>query len=220
MKRPSKSSSVVRRPSGGASGVNRPTTVDAARAAAYALGTLPDDQRATFEERLATSPALREEVDALRAVGDEIALAAPPVAPSPGVRERLLARIATEAAMAGDAGAGAQASPEARPRPPLPDLLFALAGDATWRPIAPSVEMRVLARGDGGASYVLRLAPGGSIPAHAHRHVEHTFVLSGSIVVENTLCHVGDYHRAAAGTRHAPPYSAEGCTILVMETLA
>lgn len=210
---------------------------DAARAASYVLGLLPDEQRAAFEERVAASPALRDEVASLRAVADELTLAAPPVEPSSGVRERLLARVAAEAAAVGTRGAAvatvagargdeAEREPAAAPtpagssrapRPPLPELLFALAPDASWTQVAPGLEVRLLARGDGGASYVLRLAPGASIPTHAHRRVEHTYVLSGSIEVEGTLCRAGDYHRAAAGTRHDAPHSAEGCTLLVVE---
>ena len=182
-------------------------TVDAARAALYALGALPHDQVAAFEERLRTSPALRSELEALREAAAELALAPAPVAPRPEVRERLLARIRSDASAA--------AAP-----PAMPDLLFALATDGAWLPFCPGIEQRELARTAEGASYLLRVAPGATIPDHAHPRVEHSYVLSGSIEVEGVLCHAGDYHRAAIGTAHAAFFSLEGCVMLVVEATA
>jgi anti-sigma factor ChrR (cupin superfamily) len=86
--------------------------------------------------------------------------------------------------------------------------------------MGPGIQLRMLARSAEGSSYVLRVAPGGTIPAHEHRRVEHSYILSGSLVVGGTLCHAGDYHRAAAGTRHDPPYSADGCVVLIVESAA
>jgi anti-sigma factor ChrR (cupin superfamily) len=201
--------------------VKRPTTLDAAKAAALALGTLPADAAAELEERIAASPALREEVDALRAVADELLLAAEPAEPRPAVRERLLARVAADAARA-TAGCGTEAATATPPpaRPPMPDLLFALEPDAVWKEVAPGLQRRLLSRGADATSYVLRVAPGATIPAHDHACVEHLYVLSGSIDVDGTLCHAGDYHRAEQGTHHHAPWSAEGCSVLVVESVA
>ena len=200
--------------------MKRSTTLDAAKAAAFALGTLPADAAAELEERIAASPALREEVDALRAVADELLLAAEPVEPRAGVRERLLARVAADAAGATAAASGAATAVPRPTRPPLPDLLFALEPDAVWKDVAPGLQRRLLSRGADATSYVLRVAPGATIPAHDHACVEHLFVLSGSIDVDGTLCHAGDYHRAAQGTRHHAPWSKEGCSVLVVESVA
>lgn len=212
--------------------MKRPTTVDAARAAALVLGALADDARTDLEQRMAASPALREEIATLRAVADELLLAPPPVAPDPALRDSVLARVAAEAAGASRAAAhaagtspstadAARAGSAARheARPPLPDLLFALEPDAVWKDIVPGLQRRLLSRGPDATSYVLRVAPGATIPAHDHACVEHLFVLSGSIDVDGTLCHAGDYHRAAQGTHHAMPYSAEGCVVLVVESV-
>jgi anti-sigma factor RsiW len=187
--------------------VKHPPSVDAARAALYALGALPAEQLAAFEERLATSAALRADVEALRATADELALAAAPVAPRPEARARLLARVRAEAGAA-------------PPSPALPDLLFALRADESWIQVCPGIERRDLSRATGGASYLLRVAAGSTIPDHQHRRVEHSYVLSGSIEVAGTLCHAGDYHRAAAGTQHVAPRSADGCVMLVVEATA
>jgi len=188
--------------------VKRPPSVDAARAALYALGALPADQLAAFEKRLAASPTLRADVESLRIATDELLLAAEPVAPQRAVRDQLLARVNAEAATA------------APPPPALPDLVFALRADETWIPVCPGIERRELSRAAGGASYLLRITAGATIPDHEHRRVEHTYVLSGSIEVAGTLCHAGDYHRAAAGTQHVAPRSADGCVMLVVEATA
>lgn len=207
--------------------MKRPTTVDASRAASFVLGTLPDDARIEMEERIAASPALRAEVETLRAVVEELALAAPPVAPRAAVRERLLAQVAAEASSssarpARPAGPASDVpASRARPAPPpLPDLLFAFDHEAQWIRVAPGLESRVLSHSADGLSYVLRVAPGASVPTHAHRRVEHSYILSGSIDVEGTLCRAGDYHRASAGTRHTDFFSKEGCVMLILEASA
>lgn len=187
--------------------MKRSSTHDATKAAAFVLGALPADAAAELADRIAASPALREEVESLRAVADEMLLVAEPVEPRATVRERLLASVAADATVTVPAK-----------RPPLPDLLFALEPDAVWKDVAPGLQRRPLARGADATSYVLRVAPGATIPAHDHSCVEHLFVLSGSIDVDGTLCHSGDYHRAAQGTHHHAPYSAEGCTVLVVES--
>lgn len=197
--------------------MKRSTTADATKAAALVLGALPDDAVADLEERIAASPALREEVASLRQVADELLLAPEPVPPRDAVRERLLARVATDAT--GATGPGA--TPPARAaRPPLADLMFAFEPDAVWKEIAPGLQRRLLSRGSDATTYVLRVAAGATIPVHDHACVEHLYVLDGSIDVDGTLCHTGDYHRAAQGTRHHAPYSAEGCSVLVVESAA
>ena len=186
--------------------MKRPPTQDAARAAELVLGAFRPDAVADLQQRIDASPALREEVESLRAVADELLLAAEPVAPRAELRDSVLARVAAEAAAATPA------------RPPLPDLLFALDADAVWKDVGPGLQRRLLSRGADATSYVVRVAPGATIPAHRHERVEHSYILSGSIDVEGTLCRAGDYHRAAAGTHHRGPYSAEGCVILLVES--
>jgi anti-sigma factor ChrR (cupin superfamily) len=187
--------------------VKRSPTADAARAALYALGALPREQQAAFEERLAGSAALRAEVEALHAAAVELLLAPDAVTPRPQVRERVLA-AARGAARAGE------------PRPPLPDLLFALRADDVWIEMGAGLARRELAITPTGASYLIRVAPGATIPDHHHAHVEHSFVLSGSIEVEGTMCRAGDYHRAATGTAHTAFYSRQGCLMLIVEAAA
>jgi anti-sigma-K factor RskA len=59
--------------------------------APYALGALDDDERASFEQHLATCPQCAAEVRELQEVAGLLATAAKPVAPPPALRERILA---------------------------------------------------------------------------------------------------------------------------------
>ena len=91
-------------------------------------------------------------------------------------------------------------------------ILIAAAAAVAW------AKHQYTAPGPSAVAACVRVAPGATIPAHRHERVEHSYILSGSIDVEGTLCRAGDYHRAAAGTHHRGPYSAEGCVILLVES--
>jgi anti-sigma factor RsiW len=98
--------------------------------AAYLLGALADAQRREFEAHLATCAQCREDLLSLRVVADALPLAVPPVAPPPGLRERMMATVRAEADVL--SAAGAAADRPARPAPARPRRL-------TWsfgRPLA------------------------------------------------------------------------------------
>jgi anti-sigma factor RsiW len=61
--------------------------------AAYALGSLDADEAASVAAHLAGCPGCAAEVARLRGAVDLLPLAAPPVAPPPGSRDALLARV-------------------------------------------------------------------------------------------------------------------------------
>ncbi len=60
---------------------------------AYALGTLPEDERLWFEGYLAEHPELHAEVEDLVSVANLLALAPPEHEPPPELRRKLLSRI-------------------------------------------------------------------------------------------------------------------------------
>ena len=62
-------------------------------AAAYALGALSPEEISRFEAFLATSPETQREVAELRDVAALLALGQAESAPSPDLRERVLARV-------------------------------------------------------------------------------------------------------------------------------
>jgi anti-sigma-K factor RskA len=61
--------------------------------AAYALGAVDDDEAARFEELLERDPALRAEVEELRATAADLAWTTEPVDPSPRLKSDLMAML-------------------------------------------------------------------------------------------------------------------------------
>lgn len=119
-------------------------------AAAYALGALSADEARAFETRLGESPQLRDEVSPLIDTAAALGLAVPPVQPSPGMKESLMARIAVTPQLP----ALDDAAPSAAE--PLPD-----ARGAHLAPVAPLTP---------GATD----SPAQAAPRHAAPASEHT----------------------------------------------
>ncbi|MBE2318413.1 anti-sigma factor [Solirubrobacter sp. CPCC 204708] len=99
---------------------------------AYVLGALPDDERAAFEEHLATCAACRAEAEELRVAAQALPLSGPPVLPPPALKARIMAEVEREAELL--AGARDTPGPE-RERPrrrwswrvPMPAVALACA---------------------------------------------------------------------------------------------
>jgi anti-sigma-K factor RskA len=76
-------------------------------AATYALGALPEDERAAFEAHLAGCAACREELDELRVAAEALPVAAPPMRPPPALKARIMAEVEREAELLRSAGPAA-----------------------------------------------------------------------------------------------------------------
>jgi quercetin dioxygenase-like cupin family protein len=88
------------------------------------------------------------------------------------------------------------------------------AGD--WQPFAPGVELKLLHRSEQAQSYLLRLAPGASLPPHRHPADEECVVLTGCLQVgSHTEVGPGGYHRAQQGALHPTVGSRDGATIFL-----
>jgi anti-sigma-K factor RskA len=117
-------------------------------AAAWLLGALDEDEARAFEDLLERSPDARHEVEELRATTDRLPFAAPPLAPPPELRDRIMAVVESEAELLNAAGAAADRPPRPRRR-------------AWWRPaplvaaactlLVAGVVAGVLIGGGGGA---------------------------------------------------------------------
>ncbi len=87
--------------------------------------------------------------------------------------------------------------------------------EGPWVELEPLVEKKVLnydpATGD--ESYLLRLQPGASPPAHEHDADEHCIVLEGEVSFDNIHLVAGDYHLARRGSRHGRARSVPGALI-------
>jgi anti-sigma factor RsiW len=89
--------------------------------ATYALGALPEDERAGFEAHLMGCPACRAELDELRVAAEALPVAAPPMRPPPALKARIMAEVEREAELLRSAGPAAD-----RPAPaPAPRRRFA-----------------------------------------------------------------------------------------------
>jgi anti-sigma-K factor RskA len=112
-------------------------------AAAYALGALSPDEVTRFEAYLATSPEAQREVAELRDVAALLALGQDEVAPSPDLRDQVLARVSRQKIEPISRGVDVGLAPAGRGRvPPL-----------YWGALAASV---VIAAGLGWKSTQLR----------------------------------------------------------------
>jgi putative transcriptional regulator len=115
-----------------------------------------------------------------------------PVAPSPGLRARVLA------------GLEAPPPPERRPDPLLPaPLLRYLPADPPWRRVVPGLELVELPLALAGQPAVLtRLAPGARVPRHDHAGLELQLVLSGGYLADEGRFARGDAHCADPAVTH------------------
>lgn len=94
--------------------------------------------------------------------------------------------------------------------------LTVAADDGCWQPFGDGVQIKVLHEDDGVMSYLLRLQPGASLPAHRHPIDEECIVLVGTLRVGTRIeVGPGGYHRAHQGALHAPIGTATGATIFL-----
>lgn len=90
------------------------------------------------------------------------------------------------------------------------------ADDGDWQPFLDGIRIKVLREQDGMLSYLLRLEPGASLPAHRHPQDEECIVIDGRLQVGTRAeFGPGSYHLAHGGALHAPIRSATGATIFL-----
>jgi anti-sigma-K factor RskA len=105
-------------------------------AAAYALRALPEDHVQAFEEHLAACRRCQDELASFREAVVALSSAAPPLAPSPELKQRVLATVGAEAAPRASSEAAAEPNRPAR-RPPW------LGTRASW--LTPGVAIAAVA---------------------------------------------------------------------------
>jgi anti-sigma factor ChrR (cupin superfamily) len=97
------------------------------------------------------------------------------------------------------------------------------AGDGTWEDWLPGLSRRILYadEANGRVTMLLRLAPGGRLPAHPHPGVEEVYILEGELYADDgRVLRPGDYQRSEGGSRHGEQWSVGGCTALLIGPLS
>jgi anti-sigma factor ChrR (cupin superfamily) len=170
--------------------------------ARYSLGIAEPAERRALEQHLGEGCVeCAAALEAMAVVTGELALQVDPVPVSGALRDRVLAAV-DEAATASERG-----------------FHFVVAEEGGWRDLGDGVQHRALGRDPitSSISYLVRVAPGASVPSHAHRGTEHCWVVEGDFIVDGRVLRSGDYHRADAGTIHRSLRSEHGCVFLVVE---
>lgn len=169
------------------------------QAALYALGALPAEEAKQFAQRLAAEcPLCRAELQGCERALATLAMSVPETAPPPRARERLLGALTPRAsAEKATLSAGTLIRADEKPWVPSP---------------FPGVEFRHLYE---RKTFLVRMAPDTSLPAHEHGEAEQCLVLEGSITSEGVTARAGDFLYMPAGSSHSALYSQEGCTFLI-----
>lgn len=161
---------------------------------------MTDDAADIDDLALASAPAGADPAACRQADEVVVALAraVDPVPPPAGVRDRLLGLIAKEP-------------------------FTKSAADGAWETTpVPGLTRRLLFvdRPNNRVTCLLRLAPGGRLPAHPHTGVEEVFMLEGELHAPGWVLRPGDYQRSEPGTQHVEQWSDGGCMALLVMPLA
>lgn len=171
-----------------------------AQAANYVLGTLTPTERETFESLLPGDDTLRSDLafwqDHFYALSDP----APELEPSPGRFAAIEAMLDEKARAAEDV-----------------DLIIVRQSEGEWQPLLRGVTKKSLFvnRPEAVETFLLRLEPGASLPAHGHRSTEECLVLEGEISIGEDRFGVGDFQVALPDVPHLPIFSETGATLFI-----
>lgn len=91
------------------------------------------------------------------------------------------------------------------------------ANEGEWIEIRPFVAVRELRRDEASGMHtsLLRMRPGGVIPAHSHEREEECIVLEGECQIGTHKLSAGDVHIAAAGSWHEQVSTRKGVLVLL-----
>jgi len=168
-------------------------------AAEYVLGTLDAPTRLDVRGALAGDGALREAVAAWEKRLAPLSEMGAPVAPPADLWSRIEARL--------DSG--------------IPGTTTVRAAQRAWEPFLPGIERKTIHEdaASGLKFFMLRLAPGATIPAHGHAMDEECVVVSGEVEVGGLTLGAGDFHLAPKGVPHEPITAPSGAVLFIRGAL-
>jgi anti-sigma factor ChrR (cupin superfamily) len=173
-------------------------------ACAYALQALAVGELAAVQAHVAACRHCRRELESLRPVVDRFVLWPTDVLrPTTSLQARLALRIG------GETG-----------KPPVPPPAPRWS-EPHWEQVAPGIECKLLATDAERyrVSMLVRLAPGGSYPAHTHAGTEELHLLDGELWIDERKLLPGDYYYGAPGTADERVCSETGCTCLLVTSI-
>jgi anti-sigma factor ChrR (cupin superfamily) len=142
----------------------------------------------------------------------------PPPAPETVLDDTLVARLAEAVAADAPLDAATQARIKRRVLQRIaadntPRHLTQQPGETGWQPFGDGVRIKVLHEAGGIMCYLLRLAPGASLPAHRHPVDEECVVLEGEVQIGSLRVAAGGFHLGRKDLLHDRLASAGGALI-------
>jgi putative transcriptional regulator len=183
---------------------------------AYGGGSLNEGHALAVATHLALCPACRNKVEEIEAVGGSLLDEITPVTMADDSLARAMNMLgnretkSTVQRVVATPHLGALTVPE-----PLRSYVAASDG---WKTLAPGIRhMALLPRSeDGENTFLLRVAPGMSLPRHGHNGSELTIVLSGSFSDELGRFGPGDFAETDDAINHQPlADSSDECVCLI-----
>lgn len=97
------------------------------------------------------------------------------------------------------------------------DFLTVKSGEGEWITLLPGVEKKILNedRKHHVQSYLLKIAPGASVPEHIHTGDEEGFMVEGEVSFGDVHLSAGDYLFAPKGSTHKKATTKTGCTVFL-----
>ena len=195
--------------------------LDDATVLRYASGDLDEAFAVTVASHLASCSVCRERVRAAEQIGGDLLADVETVAMGPDALTRMMDRIGSRSEVSSSVPGGtSQPDRFGDSRVPVP-LRRYLDGDLdsiSWKTIGPGVwRHRLDVASDGaGSLFLLKIAPGKTVPEHGHGGSEMTLILSGSYCDEFGRFAAGDIADLDEHVEHQPRVdSSEPCICLV-----
>ena len=95
------------------------------------------------------------------------------------------------------------------------DYMTIRAEEGEWQAITRKVSIKLLREDATSRSVLMRILPGGAMPAHAHDMDEESLVMEGECTLGDIYLKVGDYHLAPRGLSHGSVRSKAGCLLFI-----
>jgi quercetin dioxygenase-like cupin family protein len=174
------------------------------RAALYALGALSQSEARAYEAEATAHdiPLARD----FASVVPWLAFAAPAATPPRSLRAHLLARTEAETGPSSPSASGSSGFQTIH------------ADEGSWEPCFPGSWIKPLYTNEsrGTRTFLLRIEPGGVIPAHHHLSVEEFYVIAGQCRINDEDLQQGDYRVALPGTTDQTITTENGALVLIV----